>query len=84
MRGRVMALYGMIFRSGPALGAVLVGTASEHFGLRLPLAIGAAVSCAFWLVTRLRHREIASALEDIPAPATAAEPAAVVPAERGA
>jgi predicted MFS family arabinose efflux permease len=81
MRGRVMALYGMIFRSGPALGAVLVGSASEHFGLRLPLAAGAAVSCVFWLTTRLRHREIATALEDIPPPE--AEPAAA-PAERRA
>jgi len=43
-----MALYGMIFRAGPALGAVVMGTASERFGLRLPLAIGAAVSVACW------------------------------------
>jgi MFS family permease len=86
MRGRVMALYGMIFRSGPALGAVLVGLASERFGLRAPLAAGAAISCAFWLLTRLRHREIAMALEDIP-PAEAepvAAAAAAVAAERGA
>lgn len=82
MRGRVMALYGMIFRAGPALGAVLIGMASEHLGLRLPLAIGALVSCAFWLLTRLRHKEIAAALEDHPAPANPA--AATAPAERGA
>ena len=49
MRGRVMALYGMIFRAGPALGAVLIGSLSERFGLRLPLAIGAVVSVAFAL-----------------------------------
>lgn len=79
MLGRVMALYGMIFRAGPALGAVLVGWASERWGLRLPLAAGAMMSCVFWLVTRLRHREIASALEDVPA----ASPA-IVPAERRA
>ncbi len=71
MRGRVMALYGMIFRAGPAVGAVLVGTASEHFGLRLPLAIGAGVSVVFWLLTRLRHEVIATSLE--PAAAAAAE-----------
>jgi predicted MFS family arabinose efflux permease len=81
MRGRVMALYGMIFRAGPAVGAVLAGTASEHFGLRLPLAAGAAVSCAFWLATRLRHREIVAALEDMPA---APEPAPARPAGSGA
>jgi hypothetical protein len=61
---------------------VLIGTASEHLGLRLPLAIGALVSCAFWLLTRLRHKEIAAALEDHPSPG---EPTtAVAPAERGA
>jgi MFS family permease len=81
MRGRVMALYGVIFRAGPALGAVLVGSASVHFGLRAPLAVGAAIACGFWLVTRLRHREMAAALEDL---APVAAEAAVVPAERGA
>lgn len=81
MRGRVMALYGMIFRAGPAVGAVLMGSASEHLGLRLPLAIGALVSIGFWLATRLRHRRIAAALEAPPVPA--ARPSAVV-AERGA
>jgi len=73
MRGRVMALYGMIFRAGPAVGAVLVGMASEQFGLRLPLAIGALVSCAFWLSTRLHHKEIAGALEEAPPTADMAE-----------
>ena len=29
MSGRVMALYGMIFRAGPAVGVVLMGTLSE-------------------------------------------------------
>ena len=82
MRGRVMALYGMIFRAGPALGAVLIGMASEHLGLRLPLAIGALVSCGFWLSTRLHHKQIAAALEEIPAPAPGS--AAAMPAERGA
>jgi predicted MFS family arabinose efflux permease len=82
MRGRVMALYGMIFRAGPAIGAVLIGTASEHFGLRLPLAIGAAISCAAWLITRMRQREISAALEDLPA--ASATPSAAVAAERGA
>ena len=48
MRGRIMALYGMIFRAGPAVGAVLMGSLSESFGLRLPLAVGALVSCGFW------------------------------------
>jgi predicted MFS family arabinose efflux permease len=77
MAGRVMALYGMIFRAGPALGAVLTGTASVHFGLRLPLALGAAVSCACWALTLNRRRAIVASLEET-APLSAA-----VAAERG-
>jgi predicted MFS family arabinose efflux permease len=66
MRGRIMALYGMIFRAGPALGAVLMGTLSERYGLRLPLAIGAAVSCAAWAFTWAKQRRIAAILESEP------------------
>lgn len=34
MRGRVMALYGLVFRCGPALGAFLIGLAAHYFSLR--------------------------------------------------
>ncbi|HWD58370.1 MAG TPA: MFS transporter, partial [Stellaceae bacterium] len=66
MAGRVMALYGMIFRAGPALGAVIMGTASERLGLRLPLAIGAVISCACWALTLHRRKAIVASLEDAP------------------
>jgi predicted MFS family arabinose efflux permease len=66
MRGRVMALYGMIFRAGPALGAVLMGSLSERFGLRLPLAIGAVMSVAFCVLTWGRQRRMAPLLEHEP------------------
>jgi predicted MFS family arabinose efflux permease len=80
MAGRVMALYGMIFRAGPALGAVITGTASVHFGLRLPLAIGAVVSVACWALTLHHRKAIVASLEDVPE-----EPArTAAPAERGA
>jgi MFS family permease len=69
MRGRVMALYGMIFRGGPALGALLTGTASSHFGLRLPIAAGALVCAAYWLWARLRQPAVARQLETAPASA---------------
>jgi predicted MFS family arabinose efflux permease len=77
MAGRVMALYGMIFRAGPALGAVIMGTASEHLGLRLPLAVGAVISCGCWALTLNRKKAIVASLED-----TIPEDEAV--AERGA
>ena len=71
MRGRIMALYGMIFRAGPAVGAVLMGSLSGHLGLRLPLAAGAIVSCGFWLFTRIKQKHIAETLETDPALASA-------------
>lgn len=72
MRGRVMALYGMVFRAGPALGAVVMGAFSERFGLRLPLAVGAALSCGFCAFIWLKQRRIAETLEREPAAERAA------------
>jgi predicted MFS family arabinose efflux permease len=66
MRGRVMALYGMIFRGGPALGAVLTGMASAQFGLRLPIAAGALLCIAYWLWARLSQPAVARELEALP------------------
>jgi len=57
----------------------LMGSLSEHLGLQLPLAIGALVSCGFWLSTRLRHGRIAAALEQPPLPEP---PPGAVAAER--
>ena len=74
LRRRIMALYGMIFRAGPAVGAVLMGSLSERFGLRLPLAVGALVSCSFWAWTRLKQRHMAQTLEADPSAASARRP----------
>jgi predicted MFS family arabinose efflux permease len=74
MSGRVMALYGMIFRAGPAVGAVLMGTLSEYLGLRFALALGAIVSGSFWLATRFRHKGMAAGLECPPIGATEGRP----------
>jgi predicted MFS family arabinose efflux permease len=55
MRGRVLSLYGLVLRVGMALGALMMGLASAGFGLRLPVAVGAAL-CAIaglWAVRRL-------------------------------
>jgi MFS family permease len=54
MRGRVMAIYGMIIRGGPAIGAMLMGGASEGVGLRLPVAVGAVCCVGVWLWARGR------------------------------
>jgi predicted MFS family arabinose efflux permease len=66
MRGRVMALYGMIFRGGPAFGALLMGMASEHIGLRAPVAGGAVLCALYWLWARARQPLVADQLESVP------------------
>lgn len=63
MRGRVMGLHGMIFRGGPALGALIMGAASSQFGLRAPVAAGAILCALFWLWARLHEKTIAASLE---------------------
>lgn len=56
MRGRVLSLYGLIFRAGPALGALVMGLASEVVGLRWPLVMGALLTASVWFwVWRRRH-----------------------------
>ena len=63
LRGRVMAFYGLIFRGGPALGALAMGTASEAAGLRLPLAAGVLLACLAWIAVWRRRRRGSAALE---------------------
>ncbi len=65
LRGRVMALYGLIFRAGPGLGALIMGGASELLGLRLPVAAGALLTVLAWaLVWRRRAAVTAAARRD--------------------
>jgi predicted MFS family arabinose efflux permease len=63
MRGRVMGLYGLIFRGAPAIGALGAGAASAYFGLRTPVLLGAVVVVAACLWTYLRRERIAATLE---------------------
>lgn len=65
MRGRVMSMFGIIFRGGSALGALIIGAISEGTGLRLPLAIGAilAIVANCWVIYR-RH-DMINALENL-------------------
>ena len=64
MRGRVMGLYGLIFRGAPAIGALGAGLASAHFGLRWPVFFGALLVVAVCLWTYRSHERIALALPD--------------------
>ena len=61
MRGRVMGLYGLIFRGAPAIGALAAGIASAHFGLRWPVVFGALIVIAAAGWTHSKYAQIAGA-----------------------
>lgn len=63
LRGRVISIYGMIFRAAPAAGALMIGALSEHFGWHWPLAIGCILCLGVWLWARSRRQKMTSSLE---------------------
>jgi MFS family permease len=62
MRGRVLSLFGLIFRGGPALGALAMGAASEALGLQAPLTAGALIGLAAALMLWRRRDAIGRSL----------------------
>jgi len=62
-RGRVMSLYGMIYRGGPALGALAIGALAEHVGISNALLLGVIMSAAAFTWVFLRRNSVAPALE---------------------
>jgi len=63
MRGRVVAIYGIIFRGGPAIGGLAIGWIAEWTGLRWPVAGGGLLCVLFWLWVVGRLGNIQSALD---------------------
>jgi MFS family permease len=51
-RARLMSIYGVIFRSGPAIGALIMGALADRMGLQMPVVAGAGAAAiagvAFW------------------------------------
>jgi MFS family permease len=76
IRGRVMGIYGLIGRGGPALGALIMGALSEIVGLKLPVAGGAAICLVAWIWMLTRQRRVAQIAEATVAANRAAEPTA--------
>jgi MFS family permease len=64
MRGRVMGLYGLIFRGAPAVGALAAGATAAYFGLRLPIILGALLVLCAGLWTYADRERIAAAVKD--------------------
>jgi MFS family permease len=63
MRGRVMSLYGIIFRGGPALGTLLMGVSTGWLGFHGPVIGGAAIAGAYWAWARLDRARLTQELE---------------------
>jgi MFS family permease len=67
MRGRVMAIWGLIVRGCPALGALAIGGFGEAFGMRPPVLAAAALALGVFAWGWAQQRRIAEALEGPPA-----------------
>ena len=64
MRGRVLSLFGMVFRSGPALGALLMGWIADTTGLSWPVAVGAAIGLLAYVIGNSGRVRLQGLLED--------------------
>jgi MFS family permease len=62
-RGRVMGLYGVVFRAGPSLNALAMGWISSFLGLQVTVAAGAGLCLLYWVWARLRRDAMEEALE---------------------
>jgi len=68
MRGRVMGLWAMLGRSGPSLGALLMGGLTELFGLSTPFLVAAGVVGAVTIVAASKRHHLTSALGENKSP----------------
>jgi MFS family permease len=71
MRGRVMALYGMVFLGGTPLGAPIAGFVADRFGPRAGVAVGGMVAVitgvvGLWMLATRRLRRPRRAVEGRP------------------
>ncbi len=65
-----LSFWFVLSRGGPNLGALLLGTLSEWFGLGGPFAAGAALCIAASLEAWRRYGKLVRELEEKPATAT--------------
>ncbi len=63
LRGRVISVYGMVAQDVPAVGAMMMGGFAEHFGLQLPVAIGAGVCLILWAWAQRQRDWLVAAVE---------------------
>ncbi|MDA0991440.1 MAG: MFS transporter [Verrucomicrobia bacterium] len=64
LRGRVMSLWGLLNRSGPAVGALILGGISGYAGFQWPMLAGVAVSAVVAAFVFTKRRSISQTLTD--------------------
>jgi MFS family permease len=62
MRGRALGIYALLFRGGPALGALIMGAAAEYVGLKIPVLAGAFAVFLVFLWARFRQKRVIDGL----------------------
>jgi predicted MFS family arabinose efflux permease len=63
VRGRVLSMFGMIFRAAPATGAFAMGWIAEAVGITWPVAVGAALGLSIYGYAFTRRARLRAALE---------------------
>jgi MFS family permease len=84
MRGRVMALYSVVFLGSTAVGGPIVGAIAEHFGPRIGLLVGAAgaLGTAAWAAAAYRGRPAETSSESWMCSTTPSSPGSSAPRPR--
>lgn len=63
LRGRAMALWGLFSRSGPAVGAVLLGWLSGFFGFQWPILAAVVISAVVGFHIYSKRKEIGAGFD---------------------
>ncbi len=66
VRGRVLSVFGLVFRGAPALASLLMGLASDAVGLKLPVLTGTMLLCCVWAWAFLRRTHMVRRLVTAP------------------
>lgn len=64
MRGRVLSIWGIVIRGGPAIGALMMGSLAEGWGFGIPVALGGLICVLIggWVYLR-RQSDLVRLLE---------------------
>jgi MFS family permease len=63
VRGRVMSIWGVILRGGPAVGAWIIGTIAGYSNLQLALTLATVAFISIWIWVLPRTKDMAKNLE---------------------